>query len=144
MIISCKAVAAAAAAFLLTGAAGAAQAQPSYGKGDLPPPPYIYVGDVYGGCRSHDEFTLLGAHAGVTVLGLDLGASAHFGVPVESGCEGGSAPVFVPRPYAPPPVPMAYGPPPYAYQSYAPPPPPQPPMGYAYGDPCGCVMPPRW
>ena len=116
------------------------------------PPPYAYADGGYGGggygggggC-GQDHFTLLGAHAGVTVLGVDLGASAHLGVPVDSECGGGS-PVFVPRPYAPPPpAPMTYGYQGYGEQSYAPEgyaPPPQPPMTYGY--PCGCIAPPRW
>ena len=137
MIIGYKAVAVAA-AVMLTGGAGAAQAQAYYG--DLPPPPYAYAGGGYaggyGGCRQ-DRFTLLGARAGVTVLGVDLGASAHLGVPVDGAC-GGYAPAFQPRPYAP--APMAYY---QGYeQTYAPPPPPAQPMAYGY--PCGCQAPPRW
>ena len=96
---------------------------------------------AYGGCRQ-DRFTLVGARAGVTVLGVDLGGSAHLSVPVDSECGGG--PAFEPRPYAPPPAPMAYGYYQGYQQTYAPPPPPQPPMNYGYGYPCGCMAPPRW
>ena len=145
MIIGYKAIAATAAAWMLAGA-GAAQAQGYYG-GELPPLPYAYAGGGYGGegyggggggC-GQDRFTLLGAHAGVTVLGVDLGASAHLGVPVDEEC-GGGAPAFQPRPYAP--APMAYGYQGYGEQGYAPPPPPQ--MTYGYGYPCGCMAPSRW
>ncbi len=135
-------IAAAAAALML---AGAAQAQPYYGEGDLPPPPYAYVRTGHGGGGCHeDHFTLLGAHAGVTVLGVDLGASAHLGVPYERGCGGGYAEEIVPRAYAPPP-PVQYAPPSYAYQGvqgygYAPAEPPPRPMGWG----CGCAIPGRW
>ena len=131
------AMAAAAATLML---AGAAQAHPYYDQGELPPPPYGYAQVNSGGGCHTDHFTLLGAHAGVTVLGVDLGASAHLGVPVERSCGGGSE-VIAPRAYAPPP-PMPYSPPPYAYQGepgygYAPPPRPM-----AWG--CGCAVPERW
>ena len=140
MIIGYKFLAASAAAAML-GGAGGAQAQGYYASGDLPPPPYAYVGVGYGGgCRS-DRFTLVGAHAGVTVLGVDLSGAAALSVPVDEYC-GGGVPVFEPRPYAPPPQPMAYGP--CCQQTYAPPPPPPPPMNYGYSYPCGCQAPPRW
>ena len=153
----------------LTGAAGAAQAQPEYGYGQLPPAPYQEVGGGYEGGCNRENFTLLGAHAGVTVLGVDLGASAHLGVPVDEGCGGYAAPAYAPRPYAPPEQPANYGPPPpyayaqqgyqegyqgYAEPSYAMQGPPAPGYGYApmaepmqqgwgYAAPCGCAA-PRW
>ncbi len=140
MIIGYKILAASAAAAMLAGGAGVAQAQGSYG--DLPPPPYAYggggYGGGYGGGCGHDRFTLLGVHAGVTVLGLDAGASAHLSVPTDGACEGGR-PAFTPRPYA---QPMGYGYQGYE-QTYAPPPPRSPPP-MAYGYPCGCQAPPRW
>ncbi len=145
MIIGYKVFAASAAALMLAGMGGAAQAQSYYGQGDLPPPPYAYAGGGYdagygggrgGGC-GQDRFTLVGAHAGVTVLGVDLGAGAGLSVPTDGYC-GGGAPAFQPRPYAP--APMAYY---QGYeQTYAPPPPPAPPP-MAYGYPCGCQT-PRW
>jgi hypothetical protein len=70
---------AAAAAF--TG--GAANAHPAgYGGGYLPPPPYAYAPGydndtrVEVKCSSH-ALELLGARAGVTVLGVDLDGSAN-------------------------------------------------------------------
>ena len=155
MSIKLNAVAAAATVTVLALMAGGASAQPEYGYGQLPPPPYAYSGG-YGeatpsSCGGGDGFTLLGAHAGVTVLGVDLGASAHLGVPAGSACEA-PPPAFTPRPYAPP----QYAPTGYAEQGeefqggygqqgypegegYAP-----PPRGWGYQDPCGCVAPPRW
>jgi hypothetical protein len=152
MSFGLHAVAAAAAAVLIAGA-GAASAQPYYGYGELPPAPYqVEGGGYYGGSGcGGDRFTLLGAHAGVTVLGVDLGAGAGLSVPTGGYC-GGEAQSFEPRAYAPPPpapaayAPPAYGyaPPAYAYQSYAaqsygPPPMMAPPPAY----PCGCEA-PRW
>ena len=107
---------------LFSGAgAGAAFAQPYYGYGELPPAPYQVEGGGYGyaggGACGGDRFTLVGAHAGVTVLGVELGAAAGLSVPTYGSC-GAQAEVFEPRPYAPPPAPMAYGPP---VQAYAPP-----------------------
>ena len=150
MSLGLNAIAAAAAAVLLAGA-GAASAQPYYGYGELPPPPYQEIGRSYagGGCGG-DRFTLLGAHAGVTVLGVDLDAGAGLSVPTGYCGDGGQVEQFEPRPYAPPPAPMAYAPPAYAYappayayqgyaaQSYQPPMPPP-----SYPAPCGCE-PPRW
>ncbi len=90
MIIVYKAIAASAAAVMLAGASGAAQAQGYYGGGDLPPPPYAYAGvgygGGYGGGCGRDRFTLVGAHAGVTVLGVDLGAGAGLSVPTDGAC----------------------------------------------------------
>ena len=58
-----------------------------------------------------------GAHAGVTVLGIDVGASAGLHVGLHDRCRGGG-----PVAYAPPPpsygAPQAYGPP----EGYGPPP----------------------
>ena len=96
-------------------------------------------GGGYGGGCGQDHFTLLGARAGVTVLGVDLDASARLGVFAEGEC-GGGAPAYQPRPYAPPPAPVGYGYQCSACQTYAPPPPP-PPVSYGY--PCGCMAPPR-
>jgi hypothetical protein len=125
-------------------AAGAAHA------GEYGAPPYSvggYAGYDGGGCEG---FTLAGANAGVTVLGISVGggASARIG----GGCGGGyqgaayaSAPVYQggypqggsygPPAYAQPvyapvayPSQPAYAPPPYGY--------PQP--GYGYGQRCGC------
>ena len=139
-------VAASAAAISLL--AGAASAQPYYGYGQLPPAPYVeaggYQGGGYGGaCNGGQGFTLLGARAGVTVLGFDLGADAHFNAPAID-CGGGEAPApaFAPAPPAPPPEPMGYGSPPpsYGYESYgyAPQPMAPPPQPWAYARPCGC------
>ena len=115
MSLGLNTAATAAAVVLLTGA-GAASAQPYYGYGELPPAPYQvvsgYEGATGAGCVT-DRFTLLGAHAGVTVLGLDLDAGAGLSVPVGGYCSG-PVQIFEPRPYAPPPAPMAYGPPAYA------------------------------
>ena len=123
MSILVKAMAAGAAAAMLAGVAGVAQAQPGYGGygyGEPPPPPYQEVGGGPPAACGRDNFTLLGAHAGVTVLGLDLGASAHLGVPVDGDCgQGAAAPAYEPRPYAPP-EPAGYAPPP----EYGPPPSP--------------------
>ena len=151
MSIALNAIAAAAAAATFVGSAGLAGAQPYYGYGQLPPAPYeVYGGGAYvGGCGG-DRFTLLGAHAGVTVLGVDLGAGVGLSVPT-GYCGVAQTEQFEPRPYAPPeePAPAAYGPPPtypqyapppvYAYQGYA-------SQGYsaqsygppAYPSPCGC------
>lgn len=136
--------------------AGGAQAQPygyaggGYEGGQLPAPAYAYAG--YGGppqggySQAYDEgdcdsFTLLGAHAGVTVLGLNAGAGTHLGVG-DDGCHRhhGHHIQYTPPPapqYAPPP-PQQYAPPCCAApQQYAPPPPPPccmaPPP-----PPCGC------
>ena len=148
MSLGLNAIAAAAATVLLAGA-GAASAQPYYGYGELPPPPYQEIGRSYAGGCGGDRFTLLGAHAGVTVLGVDLDAGAGLSVPTGGYC-GGEVESFEPRPYAPPPAPMAYAPPAYAYappsyayqsyaaQSYQPPMPPP-----SYPSPCGCEA-PRW
>ena len=166
MSIGLKALAAGAAAVLLAGLAGSAQAQPGYGYsedyGQLPPPPYQEFGGGGQATCGRDHFTLLGAHAGVTVLGLDAGVSAHLGVPLDEDCgQGYAQPTYEPRPYAPPEQPAGYGPPPYAYAlpgygqpaypqmaypqpmyaepAYALQPQPQPMWGY--GAPCGCGAP---
>ena len=154
MSLGLKSIAAAAAAVLATGA-GAASAQPYYGYGQLPPAPYqVYGGGYYGGgggCGG-DRFTLLGAHAGVTVLGVDFGGGLGISVPYGDYCGAAQQESYAPRPYAPvESPPAAYGPPPaypqYAPQSYA----PAPAYGYqgyaaqsygpppqAYPSPCGC------
>ncbi len=167
MSIGLNAIAAAAATVLLAGAAGSASAQPEYGYGELPPAPYQQVGGYGGGSCERESFTLLGAHAGLTVLGVDLDAGARLGVPYDSGCSGGyQGGSFQPRPEAPP-----EGPPPYGYPQqgygqqgyeqqgygYAPPPYPNfapPSYGYAamrqapppayYGAPCGCTVARGW
>lgn len=121
-------------------AAGAAHAQGyGYEGGYLPPPAYAYygapTGGYGGGCG--DRFTIVGAHAGVTVLGIDVGGGA--GVSVGGYCNQGGGyapqayappqPVYQPAPqpvYQPAPPPMYY-PAPQAAPCCAPPPPP-----------CGC------
>lgn len=145
--------------------AGAAQAQPygyaggGYVGGELPAPAYAYAG--YGGApqggysQAYDEgdcdgFTVLGAHAGVTVLGLNLGAGAHLGAG-DDGCHGhrhhGHHIQYTPppepemAPQGPPPGPCCEAPPPpMPCCAAAPPPPPccaaPPPPG-----PC-CAPPP--
>ena len=159
MSIGLNAVAAGVAAVMLAAFAGAANAQPGYGYGqgydqgygELPPPPYQEVGGAEPAACERDNFTLLGAHAGVTVLGLDLGASAHLGVPVDGDCgQSYAQPAYEPRPLAPPEPPPAYGPPPVYYAMPAPPPmvysPPQPQYApaWGYGAPCGCAAPASW
>ncbi|WP_158915954.1 hypothetical protein [Caulobacter sp. S45] len=136
--------------------AGGAQAQPyGYAGGYLPAPAYAYAGYNGGGqgggySQAYDEgncdsFTIVGAHAGVTVLGLNAGAGAHLGVG-DDACRGHhhSRIQFTPPPapqYAPPPQyapqgPCCMAPPP----QYAPPPrpccmaPPPPPPS-----PCDCA-----
>ena len=56
---------------------GAAQAH-GYDRADLPPPPYAQDGHAYalGGHGHNKGFPLVGADAGVTVLGVRLGGSA--------------------------------------------------------------------
>jgi hypothetical protein len=137
--------------------AGGASAQPyGYTGGYLPAPAYAYAGSSYGGPgyggyeQGYDEgncdsFTLLGGHAGVTVLGINAGAGVHLGVG-DDACHSHRRIGFVPPPepqaYAPPPPP-AYGPP-QGYEpqpAYPPPqaspccmaPPPPPPCGCATG-----------
>ncbi len=149
MRLGFKAALASAIGLALAGGGSLAQAQPEYPEGYLPPPPYAYQqgnrdegyrdeGYYAAGSCGGGSFTLLGANAGVTVLGVDLGAGAHLGVPTGGGCgeQGGGR--FVARPHAPPPADFGdEGPPGYGYG------PPPPPMGQGYGDPCGC-MPARW
>ena len=160
MSIGLNAIAAAAATVLLTGVAGSASAQPEYGYGQLPPPPYQEMaGYAPGVACGGNSFTLVGAHAGVTVLGVDLDAGARLGVPYYSSC-GYAAPHYEPRPEAPPQY--AYPPPQPVYQSYAPqayqpqayqPQPCQQACGYQpmpapppqpYYPPCGCEAPRSW
>jgi hypothetical protein len=140
----------AAAAAALLGGAASASAQPAYGYGygDLPPAPYAEAGapPVVGASCGSNHFTIVGARAGVTVLGFDVGGSAHFSAPVDSGCWGGGEGVAYPaRAYAPPPPPPqpAYGYAGYNYGGYGYEPPP-PRAVYGYAPPCGCEAPPRW
>ena len=108
-----NASAGAAAAAAIAGSAGVAGAQPYYGYGQLPPAPYeVYGGGGAGGGCGGDRFTLLGAHAGVTVLGVDLGAGVGLSVPT-GYCGEAQPESFQLRPYAmEEPAPAAYGPPP--------------------------------
>jgi hypothetical protein len=92
------------AAAALSVAGGAAHAQ-DYGR-----PPYAsnaYAGYDGGGCGG---FTIVGVHAGVTVLGIDVGAGgrARIGGDCRSGYTGGAA-------YAPAPVYQGQG---YSGQGY--------------------------
>jgi len=123
-----------------------------------PRPPYAtgaYIG--IGAGEPDCSFTIAGAHAGVTVLGVNLGAGARVGVPLSCGPEPpaayrtayGPAPQQVyadpPQPYAPA---RAYGYPPpiylqpaYGYPGggYAQPNIYPPPPAYGYpAQPCGC------
>lgn len=121
--------------------AGAASAQ-AYDQG--PRPPYAtgaYIG--VGGGDPDCSFTIAGAHAGVTVLGINIGAGARIGVP--TGCEAAPA-AYAQQPPPPPPAPP---PPSYGYQGgyqggYAPPAayysqPVAYPAPYVYAPPpCGC------
>ncbi len=134
-------------------AAGGANAQDYDGGG--PRPPYATGAYVGLGIGSPDcSFTLVGAHAGVTVLGINAGAGARIGLP--GGCrEEGPAPVAYQPQYAPPPQPyyggQGYGggyqggyynqgyAAPVAYPQPAYPQPAYPQPGYGgYGQPCGC------
>jgi hypothetical protein len=129
-------------------AAGGAQAQGyGYQGGDLPPPAYAYYGQQYGDASCGDRFTIVGAHAGFTVLGIDVGGAAS--ASVGGACDHGRD--YAPQAYAPPPQPVyqppVYQPPQYAPQYapqayYAPRPPMYPPQGYA--PPCGCDRPQGW
>jgi hypothetical protein len=131
---------------------GAAQAQEYYGP---PPAPPYSAGGGYaaaGDCR----FTLAGVHAGVTLLGVEVGGGVRASLPADCPQEAsyGGEPVGAVQPYGvqpsaygyqggyPPPQgyypqpaaypqPVAY-PAPYASPSYAP-----APYGYA-PPPCGC------
>jgi hypothetical protein len=149
--------------------AGGAQAQPygyaggSYVGGELPAPAYAYAGygaPPQGGySQAYDEgdcdsFTLLGAHAGVTVLGLNLGAGTHLGVG-DDGCHRhhGHHIQYAPppEPQGPPPEmgpppqmgpgPCCQAPPPPPCCAYAPPPPPAPCCAAA-PPPSPCCAPP--
>ncbi len=136
--------------------AGMASAQSYYGPG--PRPPYAtgaYLGLGFG--EPDCSFTIAGAHAGVTVLGVNLGGGARLGIPGAGACQdGGAAPVAYQQQYAPPPPP-AYPPaqPYYADQGYqgggyqgggyynqggypAPVAYPQPVYGGGYQQPCNC------
>lgn len=132
-----------AAAFAVLGG-GATQAH-AYESGYLPPPAYAYsqyptYDYAEGGYEKDcgDRFTLAGAHAGVTVLSIDLDGGARLAV--GGGCHHHHHPVRYAAPPAPPAPPPGYG-----YPAYAPPQPmyqqpmyqqpayaPPPPM------PCGC------
>jgi len=147
-----KMLAASAALSLL--ALGSAHAQdygaPPYGSGA-----YGYAGFNGGGC---DGFTIAGAHAGVTVLGIDIGGGAR--ARIGGDCHGYGAgyappppPPEYPGPYmnggyynqepayaAPVAYPAApvYAAPAYGYSSYTY---VQQPM---YAAPCGCVAYPAY
>lgn len=122
-------------------AAGAANAQASYGYG--PTPAYAAGGESYAPYdtynRSSPGFTLVGARAGVTVLGINLDGGA--GVRLSAG-EGGGYRHHHERP-------VAYAPPPPPPPQYAPEPQYAPPPAYGggyvtsysyptYPAPCGC------
>lgn len=121
--------------------AGGAQAQ-GYGYGYGGAPAYVSGGYNYAPYQRRG-FPLLGARAGVTVLGIDLDADASLRIGA-SGWGGGGhhQPVYAPpvQAYAPPPPPPVYSQP-YP-QSYV-----QPSFGwsagysggYGYGGGyCGC------
>lgn len=113
---------------------GSAQAQ-GYGYGyDEGRPAYASAGYGYEPYRPRG-FTLLGARAGVTVLGIDVDASAKLTVGAH-GWGGGSRPTY----YAPPQ--QGYAPPPPPEPAYMPAPQPmyvQPSWGVSYGyGYCGC------
>ncbi len=161
-------------ALLLGGVLASSLAGPSlaqYAGPYQPPPAYAYAGQVAPAYRQEGYgpgFTVLGARAGVTVLGFDVGAGAHLSF------DGGrhhpiTPPAYVPY-MPPPPYPQqAYGQPvyvvPQAYPAedyavapvqsqyvatevapeayYAPPPPPPqayyaPPQAYYSAPVCGC------
>jgi hypothetical protein len=135
-------------------AAGGAQAQGygyqgyGYQGDDLPPPAYAYYGHQYGGGGCGGRFTIVGAHAGVTVLGIDIGGGASASIPLY--CDRGQG--YAPQAYAPPPQPVyqppvyqppVYQPPQYAPQAYYAPPAPMYPPQYA-APPCGCERPQGW
>ena len=91
---------------LTTLLAGAANAQ-GYDQG--PRPPYATGAYIGVGVGSPDcSFTIAGAHAGVTVLGINLGGGARIGLP------GSCGPDVAPAAYGPPPQPT-YAPQPYGY-----------------------------
>jgi hypothetical protein len=150
------------AAVVLAAPAAGASAQ-GYGYGP-PPPPYAYAGGGGAPAQTCDDagFTIVGAHAGVTVLGFGLNGGARFTAPTDCGGAGygygEGQPQFAPRPYAPPAPPMAHAPPPYAQeygaqgwggergwsgeqgwgqQSWG-------EQGYGYTQPCGCDGPQGW
>ncbi len=144
---------------------GAAHAQSYYGE--APRAPYATGAYIGVGVGSPDcSFTLVGAHAGVTVLGINAGAGAHIGLP--GGCHDDGPGTYAQpaaQPYGdqayygnggPPPPPPAYGyQGGYAYQGgyqgsyqsgYAAPvaypqPAPYPAPAYGYGQQCGCQPP---
>ena len=133
-------------------AAGSASAQGYYDHG--PRPPYgtgAYVG--VGGGDADCNFTLAGAHAGVTLLGINLGGGARLSVPGGCGGDyGGQVAYSAPPPQPPQPYYAAqpygyqqpvYQPPAYGYQAgyqggYAAPV-AYPAPTYSYpSQPCGC------
>lgn len=141
-------------AFAAPVAAGTAHAQ---GYGYLPAPAYAYGGGYEGGHGG--RFTLAGARAGITVLGIDLDGSANLKIGLHDHHGGGRQVVYAqpPQPvYAPAPevnsggygyVSAGYGQgyaQTYATQTYV----AQDYSGAAYGcgqcappppPPCGCV-----
>jgi hypothetical protein len=127
-----KSVMIAAVALAAPAAGASAQGYYGYDAPPPPPPPYAAYADVDGPAQACDDhgFTIVGAHAGVTVLGFGLNGGARFTAPSDCGHHhhhrGEGAPQFAPRPYAPP---MAYAPPPYAQPGYG---------EEGYPAPCGC------
>ena len=113
-----KLIAAAGAAAALWTIAGAAQAQ-------------MFIPDPHSYGAGSGRFTLAGARAGVTVLGVDLDASANLKIGLHDRYRGGGAPVYAPQ-WQPQPAPYAqpaysgggYGEAPYGGQ---------PSYGYAAG-----------
>jgi len=130
-------------------AAGSASAQGYYDHG--PRPPYgtgAYVG--VGGGDADCNFTLAGAHAGVTLLGINLGGGARLSVPGGCGGDYGGQVAYSAPPAQPYYQQPAYQPPGYGYQGayqagygyqggYAAPVVAYPAPVYAYpSQPCGC------
>ncbi len=112
---------------------GATQAH-AYDGGYLPPPAYAYSGYDYGAAGAGEEcggdsFTLAGAHAGVTVLGVDLSGGARLSIGDQGVCHRHHHVRYAARGYAPPPPQPVYQQPAYA----------PPPMPY----PCGCEQRPQ-
>ena len=147
---------------LIAGVAAFAIGASPAGAHDVGYDAYAGYADEGSDC-GRDQFTILGAHAGATVLGFNAGVGGHFGF--GDGCShhhhhARAVPVqaYAPQPEPPPyvdPYPAAYPQAPwgapYAYRTYgqpriyAPPPPPPmyaPPPAY---DPCGvCARPSGW
>ena len=138
-------------------AAGGAHAQGyGYEGGYLPPPAYAYDSAPVEDTGCGDRFTIAGVHAGVTVLGVDVGGgvAASVGGYCEHHYHHRRVEYAQPA-YAPPPVYQqpAYPQPYQQRYSYAPPqqpvyapPPPMPWQGgqQGYVSPCGCGEPQGW